>query len=219
MAPSDHAALAVYDLDGVVTRKDSFTALLGEHLGRLPLRMMPATPAAVRWIRSGRRPDVRTDALRRISEVALAGLTDDGYSRLAARVGTRIGRDPSWVRPEVVERIRREHAEGTRIVIATASEHRLAEALLRAADVPYDLLSASRIEPGPAGLRVADHRIGARKAEALQQVGVDLGRATFATDSFSDLPTARLAARVVLVGASRRTRTRFAAAWIEAESL
>lgn len=58
-------------------------------------------------------------------------------------------------------------------------------------------------------MRVADHRVGIRKAEALRDLRVPLENAEFVTDSITDLPTARAAARVVLIGASPRARDRF----------
>lgn len=111
-----------------------------------------------------------------------------------------------------MQRIRRQHAEGARIVIATATERRLAEVLLAAAGIPYDLLSASILIETPSGMEFADHRVGTRKAEALREQGVPIEAAEFVTDSLADLPTARAAARVVLIGASPRTRRRYARA-------
>jgi phosphatidylglycerophosphatase C len=70
----------------------------------------------------------------------------------------------------------------------------------------------------PTGIDVTDHRLGERKVGALRELGVDIAHAEFVTDSFSDLPTARAAARVVLIGASRRTRQRFRDAGVAARS-
>ncbi|MDN6438894.1 MAG: hypothetical protein L0K27_05440 [Corynebacterium nuruki] len=65
---------------------------------------------------------------------------------------------------------------------------------------------------------VTDHRLGERKAGALRELGVDIAHAEFVTDSFSDLPTAREAESVVLIGASRKTRQRFRDAGVAARS-
>ncbi|WP_337661932.1 HAD family hydrolase [Actinoalloteichus sp. AHMU CJ021] len=213
--PPARDQVAGYDLDGVVTRRDSFTALLVDRLRASPPRLIRAFPSLLRLTLHPGDAQRRSRAARRVTEVALSGLSTPEYQRLADEVGARIGGDPTWLRAEVVDRIRREHGAGTRVVVATASEHRLATALLRAADIPFDLLSASRLTGGPTGQRVADHRVGARKAEALRECGVPLDEAVFTTDSYTDLPAARLAARVVLVGATRRTRERYAAAGID----
>ena len=210
-AARDGTAVVVYDLDGVITRRDSFTAVVVDRLRRAPLRLLKALPAVVPMVLS-MRADRRQRAARRVAQIALGGLHEPGYITLATAFGRRIGASPSWVRDEAVQRIRRQHAEGARIVIATATERRLAEALLAAAGIPYDLLSASALIETPSGMKFADHRVGMRKAEALREQGVPIEAAEFVTDSLADLPTARAAGRVVLIGASPRTRRRYARA-------
>lgn len=202
--PRNSPKLVVYDLDGVITRKDTFTALVLGRLARSPLRLLRALPLAA-TILSGKKPE----ASRRIAETALSGMTDADYAALAAQLGRKFAADPKWMRPYSVRRIRRQYDAGARIVIATAAERRLAEALLAAADVPYDLLSASLLKALPSGLAVCDHRVGARKTEALIELDVPIANAEFVTDSITDLPTAETAACVVLIGASGRTRRRF----------
>ncbi|QVQ53297.1 haloacid dehalogenase-like hydrolase [Spiractinospora alimapuensis] len=201
-------ALVVYDLDGVVTRKDTFTALVVLRLRTSPARFLRALPGIVAMV-LGRGPETRKRAVHRITEVALSGLSEDDYSALARTVGARLGGDASWIRREIVERMRRQHAANTRIVVATATEQRLAESLLLQAQAPYDTISASQLAATPTGLRVADHRIGARKVEALRENAVPVAEAEFVTDSVTDLPTAKRAARVTLVGATRRTLERY----------
>ncbi|MGC3020806.1 haloacid dehalogenase-like hydrolase [Brevibacterium sp. FAM 24630] len=200
----ERTELVVYDLDGVITRKDTFTALVIGRLVRSPSRFLRALPACLTFL-SGR----KAQASRRIAEIALSGMSDDDYSTLAERLGQKFGADSRWMRSDAVERVRRQHAYGSRIVIATATEHRLASALLATAEIPFDELSASRLEVTTAGPKVADHRVGARKADALRSLGIPLERVEFVTDSLTDLPTARAAARVVLMGASAHTRRRF----------
>lgn len=211
----DDVSVVVYDLDGVITRKDSFTAFVGERLRRAPLRLLPVVPA-VGLMALGTRPGRRRRIAHRITEIALAGLNERDYGILAAAFGHRIGRDPAWVRAEAVQRLRQQHAAGVRIVVATASERRLAEALLASAGVPYDVLSASVLTGTSTGMKVVDHRVGVRKVEALREQRIPLKEAEFVTDSVTDLPTARAAARVVLVGASLRTRDRYVRAGIVA---
>lgn len=203
----------MYDLDGVITTRDSFTAFVVEQLRRRPLRLFRVLPAAVMMLLS-RQEKRRRDAAARVTEVALSGLRDNDYSGLAAAFGKRIGNDHSWIRAATVERIRRQSAQGTRIVVATATERRLAQALLAQAEVPYDLLSASLLTELPTGMNVADHRVGVRKLEALREQGIAVDQAEFVTDSMTDLPTARAAARVILVGASKKTRDRYAQAGV-----
>ncbi|GGC34983.1 hypothetical protein GCM10010974_16770 [Brevibacterium sediminis] len=200
----EQPGLVVYDLDGVITRKDTFSALVMSRLVRSPLRMIRSLSAAALLL-----SERKALASRRIAEIALSGMADDSYTELAERLGRQFAADAQWIRCDTVQRIRRQHEQGSRIVIATATERRLAHALLTAVDIPYDLLSASLLAATDSGLKVADHRVGARKVEALRELGEPIEEAEFVTDSLTDLPTALAAARVVLVGASERTRRRF----------
>ncbi|MGO2112312.1 MAG: haloacid dehalogenase-like hydrolase [Pseudoclavibacter sp.] len=213
LPPETHTDVIVYDLDGVITTRDSFTALIIEQLRRSPLRLVRALPAAVTMFLS-MREERRREAAARVTAIALAGLRDGDYAELAATFGNRIGGDQAWVRAATVERIRRQRVQGARIIIATATERRLAEALLERAGAPYDLLSASVLVETMTGMEVSDHRVGARKLEALREHGIAIEEGEFVTDSLTDLPTARAAARVILIGASEKTRERYAQAGI-----
>lgn len=206
-------AVVVYDLDGVITTRDTFTTFTATQLCRRPLRLVPAIPLAVRRLLS-RDEDFRRRAGVRIARIALRGVHDDEFTRQVEAFGRRVGGSHHWIRSSAVERIRHQKAQGATIVIATATERRLARALLEQAGVPYDLLSASEFSDTPHGMEVTDHRLNERKTEALRELDVPLDRAEFVTDSFTDLPTARVAARVILIGASRRTRERFREAGI-----
>lgn len=202
--------VVIYDLDGVVTRRDSFTALVLYRLRTSPVRLVRALPRAVSWACS-RHPDQKARAARSIAADALRGMTDDEYTELAQFIGKRLGSDPDWIRQDIVERTRRQYAAGHHLVLATASEQRLAEALLEHAGVTYHTLSATQLRATSAGIAVQDHRIGHRKAQALEELGVPIADAEFVTDSTTDLPTARLARQVTLVSTSRSTIRRFSA--------
>lgn len=200
--------IAIYDLDGVVTFKDTFGALLTERLRSSPGRLLRALPAAIRWA-TARRPEQRAVSAGHLARIALSGMREVEYAQYARTVGRRIAHDPAWIRADIVHRIRAQHASGTRIVIATASEERLAQAFLQQAGVPFHTLSASALVETPTGMDVGDHRVGARKAEALLEAGVRIAGAEFVTDSRTDLPTARLAANVTLVAPSLATKRAF----------
>lgn len=134
----DRPELVVYDLDGVITRKDTFTALIAYRLFRSPLCLFRSVWTALTTL-----GESKASSSRRIAETALDGMTDGEYTALAEQLGQKFASDSKWIRTEAVHRIRRQHAQGARIVIATASERRLAEALLEGAGIPYHLLSAS----------------------------------------------------------------------------
>lgn len=209
---SQHSVV-IYDLDGVIIRNDSFASLLAARLRSSPRRLLRAGPSISAWAFS-RDAESRARVARRLTAVALSGMRDGQYGAMAETMGARIGASRRWVRADVVARIRRQHAEGKTIVIATATEARLASALLVRARVPFDHLSASELAQTATGMVFTDHRVGSRKAEALVSSGIDLATAEFATDSGTDLPTARRAGHVVLVGAGGRTRAEYERAGI-----
>ncbi|WP_394288212.1 haloacid dehalogenase-like hydrolase [Corynebacterium variabile] len=208
------APVIVYDLDGVITTRDTFTLFTAGQLCRRPLRLIPTVPVTVRRFFSRDEEYRRTSGLV-IARIALRGLGDDTFARHVTDFGRRVGHSRAWIRSSTVDRIRRQKEQGATIVIATATERRLAAALLETAGVPYDLLSATEFTESPTGMEVADHRLSERKAEALRELGVDLAHAEFVTDSFTDLPTAREAESVVLIGASARTLRQFRDAGIQ----
>lgn len=135
LTPQDDVSVVVYDLDGVITRKDSFTAFLGERFRRAPLRLLATLPAVGLMLLSPR-PGRRRRMAQRVTEIALAGMHEHDYGFIAAAFGRRIDRDPEWMCAETAWRIRQQRAAGVRIVIATATEKRLAEALLASVEVP-----------------------------------------------------------------------------------
>lgn len=200
--------VVIYDLDGVITAKDTFSALIGAQLRRAPIRLLRALPVVALML-LGRRAGSRGAAARKVTEIALTGMSEKEYNELAVAFGSRVGGDSRWIRASTVERMRDQRDAGVRIIIATATEHRLAEALLARAEVPYEVLSASLLEATATGMRIADHRVSGRKLEALRELGIPVEHAEFVTDSLTDLPTARAAARVTLIGASLATRKRY----------
>lgn len=73
-------------------------------------------------------------------------------------------------------------SHGALIVIATATERRLAQASLSSTSIPYDVLSASILGDTPTGMTVSDHQVGARKVQALRDLGILLEEAEFITE-------------------------------------
>lgn len=208
------APVIVYDLDGVITTRDTFTVFTAGELCRRPLRLLPTVPVTVRRFFSHDEEYRRISGLF-IAGIALRGVDDRTFAQRVTDFGRRVGGSRAWIRSSTVDRIARQKEQGVTIVIATATERRLAAALLETAGVPYDLLSATEFTESPTGMEVADHRLGERKVGALRELGVDIAHAEFVTDSFTDLPTAREAGSVVLIGASRKTQQQFRDAGIQ----
>lgn len=202
--PGSSPALLVFDLDGVLARWDTMATLVIDRLKSrpwlVPVVLPPAVGADVVPPRSRWRPRLHRSAVR----AALAGLSTEQYGLLARRIGTQMATDPRCVVDPSVARARTAHEQG-RLVVATASEERLARAYLEGVgliDVP---LFASRIDVSLGGPSLVSHNVGESKHASLRRSGVALEQAHFFTDSASDLPVAESAARVTLVNPSGRS--------------
>jgi phosphatidylglycerophosphatase C len=201
----------VVDLDGVLSTKDTFTALLVRRFIRAPGRIVAVMPALWAWVTSRGDPERNAAAARRVAQLALRGLDEAAYESLAQDLTTRIAADPSWVHPEVIDLVRTLRGDGRRIIVATATERRLAELFLEAIGVDWDMLVASEISWGIDGPQLVAHRRGAAKLAALRDAGVIVEACRFYTDSFDDRATAEAAAELILVHPSRQSVQRYAA--------
>jgi phosphatidylglycerophosphatase C len=207
----------VLDLDGVLSTRDTFAALLVAAARRAPLGSMRSTPELARWVLAGRDVPRHAAASREVARSLLRGMTEPDYDALATAVGRRLGAVAA--RRPMVELAAARRRAGAHIVVATGSEHRLAAAFLTAAGVQHDLLLASTLRWTPTGPIFDRHIRGESKLAALTDAGIDIEQRRFWTDSFDDFPTAAAAASVVLVAPSRYSAGRYRAAGIAAELL
>jgi phosphatidylglycerophosphatase C len=195
--------LVIFDLDGVLTKKDTFLALLITRARRSPLRAIYAVPALVRWLLSSRDVSRNAQAARQVASQMLHGISRPEYEAMATLLGAALGRDDAWTRPSALNELATSRAEGHRVVIATASERVLAAAYLASAGADYDELVASEIEfPASGRPRFTAHLRGQAKLEGLRERGINPVDARFYTDSFDDAPTATASREVVLVAPS-----------------
>ena len=194
----------VFDLDGVLSRRDLLTAVVVARLRRRPVAAIGLLPAIARRTAS-RDPEHRAALGRRLFARAFAG---DEVEQFRASATTLGGTFAHWVIPDGAARFRAHRAEGATIAVATASERNVVEGFLAAADLVPDVLLASEIAPR-APVRLASHLVGHAKLAALRSAGVPLESARFYTDSIADLPVARAVGRTVLVNADPRTSRAF----------
>ncbi|MCR8670103.1 haloacid dehalogenase-like hydrolase [Agrococcus sp. HG114] len=208
---------AVLDLDGVLTTRDTFAALLTAAALRAPVAGARSAPELVRWLRAGHDVPRHAAASRDVARSLLRGMTEPQYEALAAAVGARLGAVAA--RRSMLEVAAGLRRAGAHVVVATGSEHRLAAAFLAAAGVEHDLLLASTLRWTPTGPEFDRHIRGEGKLSALREAGVDIERRRFWTDSFDDFPTAAAAASVVLVAPSRHSAARYRASGLDVELL
>lgn len=207
----------VLDLDGVLSTRDTFAALLVAAARRRPLTALQSAPDVVRWLRAGHDVKRHAAASREVARSLLRGMPEATYDALALEVGSRLG--SSAARASMVEVATRCRREGAHIVVATGSEHRLAAAFLAAAGVEHDLLLASTLRWTPTGPVFDRHIRGEGKLTMLRDAAIDIERRRFWTDSYDDFPTAHAAASVALVAPSRHSAAAYRASGLATELL
>lgn len=203
--PSDAAAagddpreVAVFDLDGVLTRRDTFTLFVLGRFRRHPLRVALALPLVPLMLLPASRRWAITLAVR----LSLLRLSVAAYQAQAAAFAQRLATTPRALQPGCVAQARAHLDGGARVVFATASEQALARALLDAVGLPDAELVASRLSRRGRGWQVALHNLGAEKPRQLAAHGVAAPWAVAYSDHAIDLPLLRGAEVAVLVNAS-----------------
>lgn len=194
--------LKVFDLDGVITSRDTMAHLCGELLRRRPTRLIPAVALLVRRrFANSAQAAQRCDAA--LVQLSLRGMSLAGYEGAAERTVRRFVSDVRSLRPALIEELERCAAVGP-VVVATASEVMLARRLLKELGVRGVEVIGSELAATPHGLQFGLHNVGERKLVSLLERRLPLAGATFYTDSASDLPVAAACGQTVYVGGSRR---------------
>lgn len=208
--------VTLFDLDGVLTTKDTMAALITHRLKHKPFRLLAVLPVYAVALIAGSHRELAARANRLAVRVTFTGLSGSEYRALAVTTGRQLAARPGFVRDDLVQ-LCRTAQESSRVVIVTASEQHLVEGLLEACGLSDVEVLASRISVEKRIPRLVLHNVGPQKIHGLRTAGVPLRNATFYTDSASDLPLALIAARTVIVHAGRRSRRRLLAALPQAQ--
>jgi phosphatidylglycerophosphatase C len=203
------AAIALFDLDGTITRRDTYVAYLLGLLARHPGRLVRAAPlaGAVALYAAGQRDNSWLKA--RVLRAVLGGLelraleawTETFLDRLLER----------GLRPRALEVIERHRDAGDRVLLVTASLSFYAEPLGRR--LGFDEVLCTCVAVDDTG-RLTGHLDGGNcyGANKLRRVQAYLcedapGRfATFYTDHQADLPLLQFVERPIVVSPTRRMR-------------
>lgn len=211
--PVKGPATVLFDLDGVLTSRDTFATLVSRRLTRAPWRLALALPALPLMALTGYRPQWRGPVSRYLVRVALLGSDLDGARDEARRLGREFARTPQWLRAAGLEAVRDHLAAGDDVVVLTATEHTLARTLLDEVGLDRARLLASALAPAPGGARMHPHNYGARKLDALRAAGAPRPWTVMYTDSWADRPTLAEVEQVVLVAPAPRLLERARRAW------
>lgn len=215
MTTSDTRRVVLFDLDGVLTRRDTFATLVSRRLRASPWRLAAALPAVPLLALTGRWPERRGPVARYLVRVALLGISPIEARRIGSELGAEFARTPEWINSTVVDLARQHVASGDRVVVVTATEEQLARTLLDGLHLTQVELLASGVATAPGGSGLRPHNYGRQKLRALVDLGIARPWALLYTDSLADGPVADQTERVVLVDADstllRRAQRRFQA--------
>ena len=157
--------------------------LVASQLRSHPLRILPAAVATCLALISPAAGNLRPRLNRWTAKLALRGLSQDGYRRLARSLGAKLGREERFRNNPLISHASELIAAGP-VTVVTASEHTLARAYLNAVGLRRVQLCASEVGMAKGQLQIATHNIGASKIDALVQTGVDVSACTF----YGDVP-------------------------------
>jgi phosphatidylglycerophosphatase C len=187
--------VVLFDFDGVLTHADTFELFLRERyarsLGRKLLVLLALPWLFLRW-------PLRRRHRHTLVHIALLGLDEQRYRAAVQAFSAQLVRRPGHFCRDGVRALRRHQAAGERVIVVTGCEHMLVESLLAELGLAGVECVASRLRPGPLGLRIAHHNIGAGKLKALAAHRVPSWRRAYG-DSLHDLHMLRAAAEPVLV--------------------
>jgi phosphatidylglycerophosphatase C len=139
--------LAVFDLDGTLTKRDTFFPFLRRFVGlrRASTIYLVVSPVLFgAWRDRARRDDAKAAILR----PALEGVAATELDRAGARYAERVA--AAGLRPDVVARLRWHQDEGHECAIASASLTAYVRPL--AAQLAVDHVLATELEVGPDGV-------------------------------------------------------------------
>jgi phosphatidylglycerophosphatase C len=193
--------VVLFDFDGVLVAGDSFAhvlrTLIRERWWRRALALA-VTPIAMPLLLSGRHMSLGAAIYQR---VALLGEEAGAFDRRLAGFAQALARNPARVHAEAIAALRAHVASGDRVLVVSGSEQRLVGGVLAAQGIHGVEVVASQLVHEGGKWRVARHCYGARKVEALAELGIERWEVAY-TDSLSDLPMLAGARRAVLVNAS-----------------
>jgi HAD superfamily hydrolase (TIGR01490 family) len=163
--------LAVFDLDGTLTRRDTalpFLALVGGR-GRVAAALVRCSPAMARSVLDRARRD---DAKERLIRLTLSGRRATDVGAAGAEYATLLA--ATQLRPDMVARLRWHQAEGHECVIASASVEAYVVPLARQLGV--DQVVATRLDVGADGVLTGRLRgANCRGEEKLRRLAELLG--------------------------------------------
>jgi len=191
--------LVLFDFDGVLVAGDSFAGWLRReglrppHRRLLAMLLAPIGLPLLRWERT------RSLGARLFLHVAVLGASPATLRRSLEAYGGALVQRPDRIIAEGLAALREHQAAGDRVVIVSGSETSLLHAILDALQIRDVEVVASLLDFDRSAVRVVRHCFGAGKLGALRAAGIEPPWDVAYSDSASDLPMLREAARPICV--------------------
>ncbi len=186
----------LFDFDGVLIHGDAFHLFMRDRYRRSALRKIGAL-LTVPWLVLVT-PFSRKRAVHTLVHVALLGVGEQRYKAAAEEFAASLVRRPKQFCRDGLNALRRHQAAGDRVIVVTGCEHTLVSHILQQLGLGDVEVLASRLRPGPLGMRVKLHNVGRRKPLELAALGVGEWHVAY-SDSPVDAPMLKPAAEAVLV--------------------
>jgi phosphatidylglycerophosphatase C len=204
--PQPNRRTVLFDLDGVLLRGDAFTVLIRHALKRRPWRLFPAAALLTASLALPPGGPGRFGVNRALGRLALRGIDETRYHALAVRIGTELAQDV-FRHDSLIEEACRCREAGSRVIVVTATERRLARSYLDAVGLgDIELVASELTFPDNRQASLDTYNIGPQKVCSLIGLDVDLANCLFYTDSATDLPLMKRVAECVLVAPKRATQ-------------
>ncbi len=191
--------LVLFAFDGVLMRGNAFHQLLRRRYARAPWRVLLAVlcaPVLLAQVALSRLAAGRT-----LSRIALLGVREQHYQRLVEAHAADVVRRSSLCCRDGVRALRRHLAAGDQVIVVTACEQRLVQAIFRELGMPDLRIVATQWRARWYGMQLAWHNMGDNKVRRLAHEGIEAWQVA-CSNSLRDLPLLRQAQTAVLVNAT-----------------
>jgi phosphatidylglycerophosphatase C len=138
--------------------------------------------------------------------LALRGIDEARYDALAVRIGTELAQS-AFRNDTLIDEASHCRDAGSRVIVVTATERRLARSYLDAVGLcGIELVASELTFPPNRPASLATYNIGPQKVCSLIEFDVDLASCLFYTDLATDPPLMKRVAECILVAPNRATQ-------------
>jgi phosphatidylglycerophosphatase C len=188
--------VVLFNFDGVLMHGDAFHLFVRERYARSLWRkglVLIVTPLLLSLL-----PFSRHRATYVLVRIALLGLREHSYGVAANAFAAALARQSRHFSRDALFRLRHHQAQGDRVIVVTACEDTLVNAILRELGLSGLEVIASQLRSGWIGMRPRRRNVGRRKLQSLGEQGVTAWQVAYGS-SMRDIALLKPTAEPVLV--------------------